>query len=224
MADKKAVVLLSGGLDSVTALAIAKSHGYECYAISFRYGQRHTAELNAAQGIAQSMQAEKHHIFDLDLSLFDSSSLTNHDLNIPTEITQGIPNTYVPARNTIFLSIAIGWAEVLHAQAVYLGVNAVDYSGYPDCRPEFIEAFQNVCNLATKSAVEGEPIKICTPLIKLSKAEIIQQGVKLGVDYSQTISCYQASNDGRACGQCDSCRLRAQGFEQAGVEDPTRYL
>lgn len=224
MSGKKAVVLLSGGLDSVTALAIAKSHGYECYAISFRYGQRHSAELNAAQQLAKAMQVSKHHIMDLDLSAFESSSLTNHELTIPTELTEGIPSTYVPARNTIFLSIAMGWAEVLNAQAIYLGVNAVDYSGYPDCRPEFIEAFQNVCNLATRSAVEGQQITICTPLIDLTKAEIIKLGIRHGVDYARTVSCYQPSDDGRACGQCDSCRLRAQGFKQAGIEDPTRYL
>ena len=224
MSDKKAVVLFSGGLDSVTALAIAKSLGYECYALSFRYGQRHSAELNAARKLAKAMQIHKHHTVDMDLSAFEISSLTNHELTISTEFTEGIPNTYVPARNTIFLSIALGWAEVLNAQAIYLGVNSVDYSGYPDCRPEFIEAFQNVCNLATKSTVEGEQIEICTPLIDLTKAQIIKRGIQLGVDYSLTVSCYQASDDGLACGQCDSCRLRAQGFIEAGVEDSTRYL
>ena len=221
---KKAVVLLSGGLDSVTALAIAKSQDYQCYALSFRYGQRHTAELKAAQNLAQTMQVKKHHIFDLDLSLFDSSALTNPKLEMPTYSTESIPITYVPARNTIFLSIAMGWAEVLRAEVIFIGVNAVDYSGYPDCRPEFIEAFQAMSDLATESGVEGIKLKIYTPLINLSKAEIIQQGVRLGIDYSQTISCYQASEDGLACGQCDSCRLRAQGFSDAGVADPTRYL
>ena len=224
MSDKKAVVLFSGGLDSVTTLAIAQSHGYACHAVSFHYGQRHSAELNAAQKLAETMQVAKHHIVNLDLSSFNTSSLTNHALTIPAESTEGIPTTYVPARNTIFLSIALGWAEVLNAQAIYLGVNAVDYSGYPDCRPEFIDAFQHVCNLATKSTVEGAQIRICTPLIHLTKAEIIMLGIKHGVDYARTVSCYQATEDGRACGHCDSCRLRAQGFEQAGVEDPTRYL
>ena len=220
----RAVVLLSGGLDSATALAIAKSQGYECYAISFQYGQRHNAELNAAQQIAKAMQVEKHQIVDLDLSLFETSALTNPDLEVPTQTTEGIPITYVPARNTIFLSIAMGWAEVLQAEAMFIGVNAVDYSGYPDCRPDFIQAFQAMCDLATKSGVEGSTLKIQTPLINLTKAEIIQQGIRLGVDYSQTISCYQADENGLACGQCDSCRLRAQGFADAEVADPTRYL
>ncbi|MEM8844845.1 MAG: 7-cyano-7-deazaguanine synthase QueC [Pseudomonadota bacterium] len=220
----KAVVLLSGGLDSTTTLAIAKSEGYDCYAMSFRYGQRHTAELYAAERIAKSFEVNEHHIVDLDLSFFDNSALTNPNIEIPTHAAEGIPVTYVPARNTIFLSIAMGWAEVLKADAIYIGVNAVDYSGYPDCRPEFIEAFQNMSDIATKSGVEGSRLKIHTPLIQLTKADIIQKGDRLGIDYSQTVSCYQATDDGLACGKCDSCRLRKQGFAEAGVADPTRYV
>ena len=220
----KAVVLLSGGLDSATALAIADSQGFECYAISFSYGQRHTTELNAAQEIAKTMQVKKHHVVDLDLSLYETSALTNSSLEIPREATEGIPATYVPARNTIFLSISMGWAEVLQAEALFIGVNAVDYSGYPDCRAEFIQAFQAMCDLATKSGIEGNKLKIHTPLINLSKAEIIKEGTRLGIDYSMTVSCYQANEEGLACGQCDSCRLRAQGFVDAGVADTTRYL
>ena len=222
-ANRKAVVLLSGGLDSVTTLAMARQQNFDCYALSFRYGQRHTAELEAAEQVAKSMRVQQHQIFDLDLSLFDSSALTNTKIKVPEETTDGIPVTYVPARNTIFLSIAMGWAEVLQAQHVFIGVNAVDYSGYPDCRPEFIQAFQEMCDLATKSAVEGQSIKIHTPLIDLSKAEIIRVGAELGVDYALTVSCYQANREGKACGQCDSCRLRKQGFNDAGVDDPTRY-
>lgn len=221
--NNKAVVLLSGGLDSVTALAIAQEQGFQCYALSFCYGQRHTAELAAAKKIAVTMQALEHRIFDLDLSLFSNSALTNHELNIPDEPVAGIPITYVPARNTIFLSIALGWAEVLDAQHIFIGVNAVDYSGYPDCRPEFIQAFQNTCDLATKNTVEGRSITIHTPLIDLTKANIIAEGSRLGVDYSQTVSCYQANANGEACGICDSCRLRKQGFIEAGIDDCTRY-
>lgn len=221
--NKNAVVLLSGGLDSVTALAIAQQQGYRCYALSFRYGQRHTAELEASQRVAKSAQVEKHHIVDLDLSLFDNSALTNHALDVPTQSTEDIPVTYVPARNTIFLSVAMGWAEVLDASAIFIGVNAVDYSGYPDCRPEFINAFQSMCDLATKAGVEGKGVKIHTPLIHMTKAEIIQQGIRLGVNYEDTVSCYQATQQGLACGQCDSCKLRAQGFVDAGISDPTRY-
>lgn len=221
--NKKAVVLLSGGLDSVTALAIAQSEGYECYALSFRYGQRHDAELVASERLAKLMKVARHQIFDLDLSLFENSALTNHSLTVPTQLSNDIPITYVPARNTIFLSVALGWAEVLEATAIYIGVNAVDYSGYPDCRSEFIAAFQSMCDLATKAGVENHGVKIITPLINLSKAEIIQKGSQLGVDYSQTVSCYQATPDGKACGQCDSCRLRRQGFEDAGIKDPTKY-
>ncbi len=221
--NDKAVVLLSGGLDSVTALAIAQNQGYECYALSFRYGQRHEAELMASQRIAKTMNVKRHHVVDLDLSLFDSSALTNHSIAVPTEPTDKIPVTYVPARNTIFLSVALGWAEVLDAEAIFIGVNAVDYSGYPDCRPEFIQAFQSMCNLATKAGIEGQAVKIHTPLINMTKAQIIQSGVKLGVDYSLTVSCYQATRGGLACGQCDSCKLRRQGFSDAGIDDPTRY-
>ncbi len=221
--SKKAVVLLSGGLDSVTALAIAQEQGYECYALSFRYGQRHEAEVAASQRIAQTMKVSCHHVFDLDLSIFDNSALTNHDLAVPTSLSDDIPITYVPARNTIFLSVALGWAEVLSAEAIFIGVNAVDYSGYPDCRPEFIQAFQQLCNVATKAGVEAQGVTVMTPLIDMTKAQIIAQGMQLGVDYSQTVSCYQATPDGLACGQCDSCQLRRQGFYDAGIEDPTRY-
>jgi len=222
-AQHKAVVLLSGGLDSVTALALARQQGYTCYALSFSYGQRHTAELNAAQRIAHTMQVARHHIVNLDLSLFETSALTNHSLAVPTQPSKEIPITYVPARNSIFLSIALGWAEVLDARTIFIGVNAVDYSGYPDCRPEFIESFQQMCNVATKAAIEGHSVVIQTPLIDMTKAEIILTGMRLGVDYSQTVSCYQATPEGLACGQCDSCQLRRQGFSDAGVDDPTRY-
>lgn len=221
--NNKAVVLLSGGLDSVTALAIAQSQGYECYALSFRYGQRHEAELIASQRIAKTMNVKHHHIIDLDLSLFESSALTNHSIAVPTEQSNQIPVTYVPARNTIFLSVALGWAEVLDATAIFIGVNAVDYSGYPDCRPEFIQAFQSMCNIATKAGIEGRGVKIHTPLINMTKAQIIQCGLKHKVDYSLTVSCYQATQDGLACGQCDSCQLRRQGFVDAGIDDPTKY-
>ena len=221
--ENKAVVLLSGGLDSVTALAIAKQQNYQCYALSFRYGQRHTSELLAAERVASAMCVQQHRVFDLDLTLFDSSALTNTRIAIPTQDSSGIPPTYVPARNTIFLAIAIGWAEVLNAGHIFIGVNAVDYSGYPDCRPEYIQAFQAMAGLATKTGVEGNPVRIHTPLINLSKAEIIRRGTELGVDYAQTVSCYQATDDGAACGQCDACRLRKQGFEAAGIADPTRY-
>ncbi len=220
---KKAVVLLSGGLDSVTALAIAQHQGYQCYALSFRYGQRHTSELIASEKIARTAQVEKHHIVDLDLSLFENSALTNHQLDIPTDSTNDIPITYVPARNTIFLSIAMGWAEVLGANSIFIGVNALDYSGYPDCRPEFIDAFQAMSDLATKVGVEGRGVKIEAPLINMTKAEIIKKGMSLGIDYANSVSCYQATPDGLACGRCDSCKLRAQGFVDAGLNDPTQY-
>lgn len=223
MSKQKAVVLLSGGLDSVTALALAQQQNYQCHALSFRYGQRHAAELQAAARIATAMRVQQHRIFDIDLSLFDNSALTNSDLVVPTQSDSGIPSTYVPARNSIFLSIAMGWAEVLQAAHIFIGVNAVDYSGYPDCRPEFIQAFQTMSNLATKTGVEGRPIQIHTPLISLSKAQIIQRGTELGVDYGLTVSCYQADREGAACGQCDSCRLRKQGFVDAKLADPTRY-
>ncbi len=220
---RKAVVLISGGLDSATCLAIAKEQGYECYALSFDYGQRHRIELEAAANIAKSMQVQEHKIIPIDMSGIGGSALTDMQIAVPETETQGIPITYVPARNTIFLSYALGWAEVLVADAIYIGVNALDYSGYPDCRPEFIDAFKKMANLATKVGVEGHIIDVETPLIDLSKAEIIKRGLALGVDYSKTISCYQAGHDGEACGRCDSCRLRLKGFRDAGVEDPTLY-
>lgn len=221
---KRAVILLSGGLDSVTALAIAKSLGYECYTLSFDYGQRHDSELIASTKLSILYGAVEHKVINIDLRSIGGSALTDDKLDVPEQEQQGIPITYVPARNTVFLSIALGWAEVLSAQAIYVGVNAVDYSGYPDCRPEFIAAFEALANLATKAGVEGNKLSILAPLINMTKAEIIQQGLKLGVDYSQTVSCYQADNDGKACGRCDSCRLRRQGFAQAGISDPTRYI
>lgn len=219
----KAVVLLSGGLDSVTALAIAQSRGFDCYVLSFDYGQRSQTELNAARSIAASMGAKEHRVIRLHLEDFGGSALTDHSIDVPEDGGDGIPVTYVPARNTVFLSLALGWAEVLEANHIFIGVNAVDYSGYPDCRPEYIAAFEAMANLATKAGVSGQKMVIETPLIDLSKAEIIQQGTALGVDYSLTVSCYQADDDGRACGHCDSCRLRARGFADAGLSDPTRY-
>ncbi|MES9968443.1 MAG: 7-cyano-7-deazaguanine synthase QueC [Candidatus Thiodiazotropha sp.] len=222
--SRRAVVLLSGGLDSATVLALAHSQGYTCYALSMAYGQRHAAELAAASRIAASLQAAAHKVVHIGLDDIGGSALTDRSIQVPEEMGSGIPVTYVPARNTVFLSLALGWAEVLGAQDIFIGVNAVDYSGYPDCRPQFIEAFQNLANLATKAAVEGDSIQIHTPLINLTKAEIIRRGVELGVDYSMTVSCYQASEAGEACGVCDSCRLRAKGFEDAGIVDPTRYL
>ena len=221
---KKAVVLLSGGMDSATVLAMAIAQGYACYALSFRYGQRHTAELQAALEQAQRQGAVRHEIIDLDLSRFGGSALPDDRIEVPTSPTQGIPVTYVPARNTVFLSIALGWAEVLGAQAIFIGVNAVDYSGYPDCRPEFIAAFQTMANLATKAGVEGAPITLHTPLIALTKADIIREGIRLGVDYSATVTCYAANAQGEACGECDACRLRSKGFEEAELADNTRYV
>lgn len=223
MTQDKAVVLLSGGLDSATSLAIALNKGMQCYALSFNYGQRHNAELNAAQRIAKNSCIAQHKVVLLDPAAFSGSALTDDHIAVPEQASQGIPVTYVPARNTIFLAYALGWAEVLGAQHIYIGVNAVDYSGYPDCRPEFITAFEKMANLATKVAVEGNPIKIETPLIHLTKAEIIRKGIQLGVDYSLTVSCYQADANGLACGKCDSCRLRQKGFEEAGISDPTAY-
>jgi 7-cyano-7-deazaguanine synthase len=220
---KRAVVLLSGGLDSATVLAIAKSQGYDCYTISFDYGQRHRAELLASSLLSEQLGAVSHKVINIDLSTIGGSALTDTSIAVPQEHQAGIPVTYVPARNTVFMSIALGWAEVLEAEAIFVGVNAVDYSGYPDCRPEYIAAFETMANLATKSGVEGRPLKIAAPLIEMSKQEIIERGVELGVDYSLTVSCYQADETGRACGECDSCRFRRQGFEQAGLEDPTRY-
>lgn len=220
---KKAVVLVSGGLDSTTCLAIAQHQGYQCHGLSFNYGQKHCSELQAARTIGQQMGLASHRVVDLDLGQIGGSALTDSKIDVPEEAGQGIPVTYVPARNTIFLSYGLAVAEVLQAQHLFIGVNAVDYSGYPDCRPDYIDAFEKMANLATKISVEGQKFKIHTPLMKLSKAEIIQQGVAVGVDYGLTVSCYQADGEGRACGRCESCRLRQQGFQQAGVSDPTRY-
>jgi len=219
---KKAVILLSGGMDSVTLLALAQQQGYECYALSFRYGQRHQVELIAAEQISTSQNIQ-HKIIDLDLSRFGGSALTDKSIDVPISPTKGIPVTYVPARNTVFLSIALAWAEVLSARAIFIGVNAVDYSGYPDCRPEFIQAFEKTANLATKAGIEGDSFKIHTPLIDMSKGDIITLGYQLGVDYSQTITCYQADSEGKACGECDACILRKKGFEEAGCQDTTKY-
>lgn len=224
MHQEKAVVLVSGGLDSATVLAMAKSQGFRCFTLSFDYGQRHRAELVAAQKIAAAYPDVVHKVVTLNLDSIGGSALTDQDIAVPESPTEGIPVTYVPARNTIFLSIALGWAEVLEASRIFIGVNAVDYSGYPDCRPEFIEAFTQLANVATKVGVEGGVMQICAPLSALSKADIIRAGVALGVDYSATVSCYQADALGRACGRCDSCRLRREGFEAAGVLDPTRYF
>ncbi len=221
--QKKAIILLSGGLDSITVLAQAKKDGYQCYALSFDYGQKHNAEINAAREIAKYYQVESHKVISLGLGAIGGSALTDDHIAIPDSPQTGIPVTYVPARNTVFLSFALGWAEVLDLHDIFIGVNAVDYSGYPDCRPEFIEAFQVLANLATKAGVEGTEIKIHAPLIKLSKAEIIKNGTSLGVNYKQTVSCYAADKEGRACGMCDACRLRIVGFKEAQVEDPTRY-
>ena len=219
----RAVVLVSGGLDSATALAIARSQGFECYALSVDYGQRHSAELDAARRVAARAGVRDHRIMRVDLAGIGGSALTDKTIAVPESPTTGIPVTYVPARNTIMLSLALGWAEVLGASDIFLGVNFIDYSGYPDCRPEFIAAFERLASLATKAGVEGHPYRIQAPLITLSKAEIIREGVRLGVDYGLTVSCYQADEHGRACGRCDSCRLRAAGFEAAGVPDPTAY-
>lgn len=224
MQQEKAVVLVSGGLDSATVLAMAKSQGFHCFTLSFDYGQRHRAELVAAQKIAAAYPDVVHKVVTLNLDSIGGSALTDQDIAVPESPTEGIPVTYVPARNTIFLSIALGWAEVLEASRIFIGVNAVDYSGYPDCRPEFIEAFTQLANVATKVGVEGGVMQICAPLSALSKADIIRAGVALGVDYSATVSCYQADASGRACGRCNSCRLRREGFEAAGVSDPTRYF
>ncbi|MCK4842603.1 MAG: 7-cyano-7-deazaguanine synthase QueC [Methylococcales bacterium] len=222
--QKKAIILLSGGLDSITVLAQAKKDGYKCYALSFDYGQKHNAELIAAKKIAKNYLVEEHKIINLGLGAIGGSALTDDHISVPDTLQGGIPVTYVPARNTVFLSFALGWAEVLNAHNIFIGVNAVDYSGYPDCRPEFIESFQQLANLATKTGVEGAEIKIHAPLIKLTKAEIIKQGTALGVDYKQTVSCYSADHEGKACRVCEACRLRMLGFEQAQITDPTRYV
>jgi len=220
---KKAVVLLSGGLDSATALAIARDQGFDCHALSLDYGQRHHAELAAASRVAEAAGVIEHKILPLSLDAIGGSALTDPSIDVPEAGGSGIPVTYVPARNTVFLALALGWAEVLGATDLFVGVNAVDYSGYPDCRPAFIEAFEQLANLATKAGVEGQRFRVHAPLIEMSKAEIIRTGTALGVDYALTVSCYQADEDGIACGRCDSCRLRAEGFHAAGVTDPTRY-
>jgi len=220
----KAVVLLSGGLDSATVLAIARNEGYETYALSVSYGQRHSAELDAAVRVAQHLGAKGRQQMQVNLDALGGSALTDRSIAVPESgPTAGIPVTYVPARNTLFLSLALGWAEVLGARDLFIGVNAVDYSGYPDCRPEFVQAFETLANLATKAGVEGARFRIHTPLIQLSKADIIRRGAGLGVDFAETVSCYQADAQGRACGRCDSCRIRSEGFAAAGIPDPTRY-
>jgi len=221
--SKKAIILLSGGLDSSTVLAIAKAEGYECYALTINYHQRHNAELVAARNIAKFFKVKDFKIVDIDLSWLKNSALTNKDISIPENPSIGIPVTYVPARNTIMMTLALAWAETINSQNIFIGVNAVDYSGYPDCRPEYIESFQDMANLATKAGVEGNKIKIHTPLIEMTKAEIIQKGIKNKVNYKMTVSCYQATKNGSACGKCDSCRLRKEGFKSAQIEDPTIY-
>jgi len=226
---KKAVVLSSGGIDSTTSLAIARAEGYDIYSLSFRYGQRHIQEVEAAGRVARALGAEKHLVIDIEMSKIGGSALTD-DVDVPidrsqAEMEEGIPITYVPARNTIFLSYALAWAEVLEASAIFIGVNAIDYSGYPDCRPEYIEAFEKMANLATKAAVEGKTtVQIHTPLIDMSKADIIRKGLELGVDFSLTHSCYDPFPEGRACGRCDSCLLRKRGFKEAGAQDPIDYV
>ena len=223
MTQERAIILVSGGLDSATVLAIARQAGYECHSLAFDYGQRHRAELHAGERIAAAAGIE-HRILKLDLGALGGSALTDTGIDVPEERSEGIPVTYVPARNTVFLSMALAWAEVLEARHIFIGVNAVDYSGYPDCRPEFVKAFETMANLATKAGVEGKGLQIHTPLIDLSKADIIRKGTTLGVDYAETVSCYQANDAGEACGRCDSCYLRKQGFEEAGVADATRYF
>lgn len=221
---KKAVVLLSGGLDSATTLAIARAERYACYTLSFDYGQRHRIELMAAEKVAHALGSRDHRTVQLDLSWVGGSALTDTRIAVPDQPSAGIPVTYVPARNTVFLSIALGWAEVQGAQDIFIGANAVDYSGYPDCRPEYMRAFERMANLATRAAVEGKPMRLHTPLMDLHKHEIIRRGIGLGVDYALTTSCYAPDTEGRACGVCDSCRLRAAGFRDAGVPDPTHYV
>lgn len=220
---ERAVVLLSGGLDSATVLAMAREQGYECYALSFDYGQRHRSELQAAARVATALGAKEQRVIKLDLTGWGGSALTDSAIAVPTQPTPGIPITYVPARNTIFLSLALAWAETLNAPNIFAGMNAVDYSGYPDCRPDYIAAFQTMARLATRAGVEGTALIIHTPIIHMSKADIVREGMRLGVDYAMTVSCYQADDDGRACGVCDSCRLRKDGFFGAGISDPTRY-
>lgn len=221
--QRRAVILSSGGLDSTTVLAMARAEGYACYTLSFDYGQRHRGELRAAEQVSRALGDVEHKVVRLNLDSIGGSALTDMAIAVPEEETQGIPITYVPARNTVFLSIALGWAEVLGANDIFIGVNAVDYSGYPDCRPEYIAAFEALANLATRAGVEGQKITIHTPLMHLGKGEIISVGAALGVDYAITVSCYQVTEEGLACGKCDSCRLRRQGFQDAGLADPTRY-
>jgi 7-cyano-7-deazaguanine synthase len=223
--SKRAVILVSGGLDSATVLAIARAQGFECYALSMDYGQRHGIELERSKVVAESNGAVEHRVIKIDIGNFGGSALTDDSINVPTEENtdqnnEQIPVTYVPARNTVFLSVALGWAEVLQAKAIFIGANAVDYSGYPDCRPEYIASFQTMANLATKAGVEGDTISIEAPLLTLSKAEIIKTGIELGVDYGQTISCYNPASDGVVCNECDSCRIRAAGFASLGTADP----
>jgi len=220
----RAVVLLSGGLDSATVLALAREQGLECYALSVAYGQRHEVELTAAATVSKALGAREHRVMRVDLASIGGSALTDRSIAVPTTQTKGIPVTYVPARNTIMLSLALGWAEVLDAREIHVGVNAIDYSGYPDCRPEFIAAFENLARLATRAGVEGQSITIRAPLLHMSKAQIVREGARLGVNYSITVSCYQADATGLACGLCDSCKLRREGFVSAGVIDPTRYV
>ncbi|MGC5701443.1 7-cyano-7-deazaguanine synthase QueC [Pseudomonas sp. NFXW11] len=222
--EKRAVILLSGGLDSATVVAMARAQGYRCYTMSFDYGQRHRAELHAAERVARDLGVVEHKVVGLNLNGIGGSALTDSSIDVPEAPSEGIPVTYVPARNTVFLALALGWAEVLDARDIFIGVNAVDYSGYPDCRPEFVEAFERMANLATKAGVEGQGFRIQAPLQNLSKAEIIQAGVALGVNYGLTVSCYQADDSGHACAKCDSCRLRADGFLAAGISDPTTYF
>jgi 7-cyano-7-deazaguanine synthase len=223
MGARRAVVLVSGGLDSAVTLAVAREQGCESYALSFDYGQRHRAELAAARRVATSLGAAAHKVIRIDLSDIGGSALTDHRIAVPAAPTEGIPITYVPARNTVFLALALAWAEVLEARDIYIGVNAVDYSGYPDCRPAFIDAFARLARVATRAGVEGAEFKVHTPLIEMSKAQIVAEGTRLRVDFAETVSCYQADAEGRACGVCDSCRFRAAGFAQAGIPDPTRY-
>lgn len=222
--ESKAVVLVSGGLDSATTLAIATSQGFVCHALSFDYGQRNAAEIDAAKSVTKSLNVKEHKIIVLDLTQIGGSALTDSNIDVPEKPTDGIPITYVPARNTIFLSYALAWAEVLEINDIFIGVNAIDYSGYPDCRPEYIKSFEETARLATKAGVEGKPINIHTPLIDLTKADIIKRGTALNVNYALTISCYQADENGLACGKCESCRFRIEGFKATGLADPTRYI
>ena len=220
---RKAVILVSGGVDSATTVAYAKKHGFSCHALSVNYGQRHAAELQFAKMLCERLDVTEHKVVNVGLDQIGGSSLTDKSLDVPTEPTSAIPSTYVPARNTIMLSVALGWAEVLGAEDIFIGANAVDYSGYPDCRPEYISAYERLANFATRFGVEGGEIKIHAPLIDMKKSEIIALGLELGIDFSATVSCYQANRDGEACGHCDSCRIRRNGFEEVGIDDPTRY-